>query len=184
MTEAEYLAYDLAHEGRHEYFPPGDIVSRSGASLAHVLVTMNLSALLVGRLRGGPCRAYNGDMRVRLDDTEAYVYPDVTMVCGPGQFSDTNPPSLLNPSVIIEVLSDSTEAHDRSVKAAHYRHLAGLTAYVFVATRERRIEVYQRQVDGSWRLTEAEGEGGVVTIPHGLDLSLAEVHEGVEVGRP
>lgn len=183
MTEAEYLAYDLAHEGRHEYYPPGDIVSMSGASEAHVLISVNLLIALGVRLRGGPCRVYNADMRVRLDDTGAYVYPDVSIVCAPPVFTDTRPPSLCNPAVVIEVLSDTTEGHDRGAKAAHYRHLPGLLAYVLVATRERRIEVYARQSDGSWRLTEAEGDGAVTLPPHGLGLSLAEVYEGVEVER-
>ncbi|MDP2315593.1 MAG: Uma2 family endonuclease [Pseudomonadota bacterium] len=184
MTEGEYLAYDLTHEGRHEYYPPGALVSMSGASEAHVLISVNLAVALVTRLRGGPCRVYNGDMRVRVEATGAYVYPDVSIACDPPRFTESKPPSLLNPSIVIEVLSDTTEAHDRGAKAAHYRHLGGLSAYVFVATRERRIEVYARQEDGSWRLTEAEGEGTVAIPPHGLALSLSEVYEGVEVGRP
>lgn len=178
MSEAEYLAYDLAHEGRHELVN-GEVRSTSGASESHALATANLVRVLGNALRGTPCRVYSSDLRVRVDETGLYAYPDLTIVCGRAELVPTNPPSLLNPKVLVEVLSDSTEAHDRGAKAAHYRRRASLEALVFVATRTRNIEVHTRNEDGSWTLRDAaSGEIGVPPI--GVVLPLEEVYANFE----
>lgn len=178
MSEAEYLAYDLAHEGRHE-FVNGEVIAMSGASEAHALATMNLAAALHRALRGGPCRVYSNDLRVRIDETGLYAYPDVSIVCGRAELAATNPPSLLNPKVLVEVLSASTEAHDRGAKAAHYRRRPSVEALVFVATRAPHVEVHTRNPDGSWTLWEATS-GSIAIAPLGITLDLADVYEGFD----
>lgn len=184
MTEAEYLAYDLAHEGRHE-FVNGEVLAMAGGSEAHALATANVVRLLGNALVGKPCRAYSSDLRVRIDETSLYAYPDVTVVCGRAELAPTTPPTLLNPRVVVEVLSESTEAHDRGAKAAHYRRRASIEAIVFVATAERRVEVQSRNADGTWTLQEVAGEGDVPVPPLGIALPLAEVYAGFDqLGEP
>ena len=179
MTEQEYLAFDQDQPLRHEFYN-GEVVAMAGASEAHALVTANLIGVLRGRLAGSGCRVYSADLRVQVAETGAYVYPDLTVVCGPSTLLPTTPVTLLNPRVVVEVLSESTSAHDRGAKAAHYRRLPSLGAYVLVSIEERRVEVYYRGEDGIWRLAEAEGEGEVAVPPLGVTLPLGEVWMGLE----
>lgn len=164
MTEGEYLAYDLANDGKHEFYN-GDVVAMAGATEAHALVTANLMATLHAKLEGGPCRVYSSDFRVSIHETGAYVYPDLTLVCGKSDVRATTPKSLLNPTLVVEVLFAGNAAHDRGPKAAHYRRVPSLRAYMLVAIEDRRIEVYYRGSDEVWRLAEVQGDVGDVTIP-------------------
>lgn len=173
MTEAEYLEFDLAHEGKHE-FVDGELVAMAGATEEHVLACANLVRALGNLLRGTPCRVYTSDLRVRIDETGLYAYSDVTVVCGRATLAPTHPPSLLNPRCIVEVLSDSTEGYDRGPKAAHYRRRPSIDTLVFVSTRERRVEVHTRREDGEWTLAEATD--GQISLPAlGVNLALDEV---------
>ncbi|MDP2311664.1 MAG: Uma2 family endonuclease [Pseudomonadota bacterium] len=178
MTEAEYLAFDASHEGRHEFIN-GELVSMAGGTEAHALATMNVGGWLRGALRGSSCRVYSSDLRVHLDETGLYAYPDVTVVCGASDLTTTNPPSVLNPRVIVEVLSGSTEAHDRGAKAAHYRQRASVEAIVFVSTETRRVEVLTRAADGTWILQEATS-GEVPIPPLHIALPVDEVYAGFD----
>jgi Uma2 family endonuclease len=178
MTEAEYLAYDLAHEGRHE-FVNGEVYAMAGGSAEHALATMNLGALLHGALRGGPCRVYSGDLRVRVDETGLYTYPDLTVICGRAELAPTTPPCALNPRVVVEVLSASTEAYDRGAKASHYRRRPSIEAIVFVSTTEPRVEVHTRNLDGSWTLREAT-DGEIAVPPIGVSVPVAEIYAGFD----
>lgn len=179
MTEAEYLAYDLAHEGKHEFYN-GEIVAMAGASLAHALVTMNIGGALRTLLRRSPCRVFSADLRVLIEDTGAYVYPDLTVVCGTPELRPTNPQTLTNPKVVVEVLSSSNAGHDRGPKAAHYRRVASLAAYLLVDIESRRIEAYYRGDDGVWRLDEAQGEAELPVRALNIVLPLPEAWEGLE----
>jgi Uma2 family endonuclease len=177
MTEDEYLAYDLAHEHKAE-FVNGEAVDMSGVSPEHDAVVINLTLALGNRIRGGPCRVRGADLRVRLDETGMYAYPDLTLVCGKAQFADTKPPSLLNPKVIVEVLSESTAAYDLGAKAAHYRHRASVDTLVFVDSRRRMVQLQTRNADGTWTLSErTDGELPLATL--GFSVPLAEIYEGV-----
>jgi Uma2 family endonuclease len=178
VTEDEYLAYDASHEGRHEFIN-GEIVSMAGSSEAYALAAANVTAWLHGAVRGSRCRAYSNDLRVHLNETGLYAYPDVTVVCDRAELTTTNPPSLLNPRVIVEVLSKSTEAHDRGAKAAHYRQRTSVEAIVFVATETRRVEVLTRAADGTWILQEAT-HGDVAIPPLGVALPIDEVYAGFD----
>jgi Uma2 family endonuclease len=178
MTVEEYLAYDLAHEGRHE-FVNGEILAMAGASEGHALATMNLGRALGNVLSGSRCRVYSSDLRVHIGETDLYAYPDLTIVCGRAELTPTQPPSVLNPRVVVEVLSPSTEAFDRGAKAAHYRRRPSIEAIVFVATSERRVEVHVRNDDGSWTLREAR-TGDVAIPPLGVSIPVEQVYAGFD----
>jgi Uma2 family endonuclease len=153
MTPEEYLAWDASHEGKHEYVN-GEMWAMAWAQTAHNIVTANLIGVLYGRLRASPCYPLASDMRVLIDETGLYCYPDVTVVCGPPETLPTQPPTLTNPSVVVEVLSESTAAFDKDVKFAHY--------------------------DG-WRLTEARGEETLAVACLGIELPLPEVFARLDV---
>jgi Uma2 family endonuclease len=138
--------------------------------------------LLWSELRGKSCEAFNNDMRVQISETGMYAYPDLSALCGPPEFADDETDVLLNPSVLIEVLSPSTEKYDRGAKAAHYRRLSSLQEYVFVAQDEVRIEHYRRQESGQWLLTELTAPDEVLELESiGARLRVADVYEKVEL---
>lgn len=126
ITELEYLAFDEAHEGKHE-FVNGEILAMAGATLAHMRATQNTWRALDRAFEGRPCEAFIAEFRVSIDETGMYAYPDVVVVCGEQQVSETVPESLLNPTILVEVLSPSTARYDRGEKAAHYRRGASVT---------------------------------------------------------
>ncbi len=152
-TAAEYLALERRATYKSEYVN-GHIIAMSGASRRHNLIAANISRELSSQLRGRPCESYVSDMRVRVSETGLYTYPDVLAVCGDIRFADEQTDTLLNPTVIVEVLSASTEAYDRGDKFAHYRRLASLHDYVLVSQDAVRVEHYVRQGE-KWVLSEA-----------------------------
>jgi len=179
MSAAEYLEWDRQHPSKHE-FVNGEMWAMAGAHPVHNLLTANLIAVLHLRLRGSPCYPLSPDMRVLVEETGLYCYPDISVVCGPPQTRGTHPPTLLNPTLLVEVLSESTAHLDKDVKFAHYRRRESVQAVVFVSWPERRVEVYTRHPDG-WRLTEAR-DAEVLALPCiGVELPLAEVYERMEV---
>lgn len=179
ISVAEYLARSQESELRLEYYN-GEVVSMVGSSAAHALVTMNLGRLLGNALHGGPCRVFSADLRVHVVETEAWIYPDLTVVCGPPRLLPTRPQTLANPTLVVEVLSKSTAAHDRGPKAAHYRRLGSLGAYVLVDIAQRRVECTWRGEDGVWRLAEAQGEEGLQLPVLDVFLPLADLWEGLD----
>lgn len=181
MTPEEYLAFERASEGKHEYVD-GHVYATAGTREAHVLLTINLTTALRSRLRGRPCKTYGSDMRVRAGDAERYFYPDACALCGPPEFADGEFDTLLNPSVMVEVLSDSTEAYDRGEKFANYQRVAALREYVLVSQREMRVERFMRAEGGVWVLTALDGPEAVLELPSvGCAVPLAEIYEDVEL---
>lgn len=179
-TPEEYLAIEREAEYKSEYIN-GEMYAMSGASRKHNLVAGNVFGELRSQLRGKPCEAYIGDMRVKVSPTGMYTYPDVVAVCGEPRFEDTGLDTLLNPTVIIEVLSESTEAHDRGLKFAHYRRLESLADYVLVAQDKMRVEHYTRQGDG-WFLHDLSGPEETLRLPSiGCELSLRDVYDKVSL---
>jgi Uma2 family endonuclease len=177
LTYEQYLALERAAAEKHE-FAGGELFAMSGAKRAHNVATANVSRLFGNALRDRPCVVFSPDMRVRTADDVA-TYPDVTVVCGGLEFSDAEEDELRNPTVIVEVLSDSTEAYDRGDKLAHYQTIASLRDVVFVATKVARLDHYTRQDDGSWaRRSYARGESAHVAS---VDVSLPvdEVYDKV-----
>ncbi len=177
-TEAEYLAMSEASEERLEYVN-GEIMAMAGASPVHEAVVANLIRSLGNRLDGRPCRPFGSNLRVKISETGLYAYPDVTVVCGRLELEPTRPETLLNPTVIFEVLSASTEGYDRGAKAAHYRQRSSLNAYVLVSTDAKRIEVYTR-TGTVWTLGEAREGGDVRVDSLDIALPLAEVYAGYD----
>ncbi len=150
---ADYLAQEATAETKHE-FVNGEIVAMAGADWEHEVVKSTLARRVGNALEanGRPCVALVSDTRVRIDETGLHAYPDITVVCGRPDFDRTHaPPTLLNPQVIFEVLSPSTEAYDRGAKAGHYRQRASLMEYVLVSSTERSVEVLRRDEGGWWK---------------------------------
>ena len=180
VTAADYLALERQAETKSEYLN-GQIYAMSGASRSHNRITVNLTRRLGNQLSGKPCEPFANDMRVKVSPTGLYTYPDVVVACGEPRFEDQHVDTLLDPTVIIEVLSDSTEAYDRGDKFAHYRALESLTDYLLVAQDKPRIEHYSRQPDGRWLYSVADGPDGRIEIAAiGCVLHLAEVYDRVE----
>jgi Uma2 family endonuclease len=178
-TPAEYLERERKAECKSAYLA-GRIYAMSGATRRHNLIATNMVREIGVQLKGRPCEVYGSDMRVRVDESGLYTYPDVTVVCGTPRFEDAQEDTLLNPTVLVEVLSRTTEAYDRGDKFAHYRTLDSLTDYVPIAQTKPRIERYTRQPDGRWLLTEVTDLQGAVHLDSiDCTLSLAEIYAKV-----
>jgi Uma2 family endonuclease len=178
-TVEDYLALELSTQQKHEYFQ-GEVFAMAGASYAHTVVVVNVAGELRAQLKGKPCRASSGDLRVRTGDSSLYTYPDIVVVCGPPKL-DQPGDTLTNPAVIVEVLSESTEAYDRGRKFELYQSIDSLTDYLLVAQDTPRVEHYRRQPGGEWIYTLENRLEASVTIPSiGCALKLAEVYEKVD----
>jgi Uma2 family endonuclease len=189
LTEAEYLAIERAAEFKSEFyngemFPmqgPGDPPGMAGATFAHNAVKENLSIALANALRGGPCRTLSSDMKVKVSATGLYTYPDILIVCGQPEFPDPQSTDvLLNPAVIVEVLSPGTEKYDRGSKFRQYQQLPSLKEYVLVDQDEAVCERFVRQPDNSWLLTTVEGLSGTLAFATvQASIPLAEIYSGI-----
>jgi Uma2 family endonuclease len=180
MTPEEYLIMERASELRHEYFR-GEVREVTGASREHNLIVMSIGAELYRQLRKRPCEIYATNMRVKVSATGLYTYPDVIVVCEKPQLEDEHFDTLLNPTVIIEVLSDSTEDYDRGDKFARYRKLDSLTDYLLVAPDRMHIEYYARQQDGVWLFSEADQPEATISIASiACELVLEEIYEKIK----
>jgi Uma2 family endonuclease len=178
-TAEEYLTLERKASYKSE-FHEGKIYAMTGASRKHNLVAGNIYRELSLQLKKRPCEAYINDMRVKAAEARSYHYPDIAVVCGTPQFEDAQLDTLLNPALLIEVLSPSTEAYDRGGKFAHYRKIATLREYVLVAQDQPGIERYARQGD-VWILTEAVGLDSSMSL-ESIDcvLSMREVYDKIE----
>jgi Uma2 family endonuclease len=177
ITPAEYLAAERAAETKSEYYA-GQVFAMTGASLAHNWIVSNLVAEIARQLKGTPCEVLPSDMRLHIVVTGLYTYPDVTIVCDEPQLEDEHRDTLLNPTVLIEVLSRSTEGYDRGHKAEHYRQIPSLQEYLIVRQDAPRIERYQRLGEREWTLTEAIGlEESVRLASVPCVLALREVYD-------
>ena len=180
-TPEEYLALERQAQCKSEYYA-GEIFAMAGASRWHNLIVANVIGELRSQLKGRPCTTYPSDMRVKVSPTGLYTYPDVTVVCGEARFEDNQQDTLLNPTLIVEVLSESTEAYDRGGKFAHYRKLTSLMEYVLITQTKPHIEHYLRQPDNRWLLSEADSVQDTLQLPS-IDcyLALAEVYDKVDI---
>ena len=183
-SEAEYLRNERASEQKHEY-ADGEIYALAGASERHNLITINILASLHGQLRKRPCSVYSSDMRVRIPRSRAYTYPDISVVCGGPHFTDSENDVLLNPLIIFEVLSPSTERYDRGKKFANYRLLEDLQAYILVSQDKQMLEQYTRQADDTWLLTVHVRADTVLQLASiGCQLALNDVYDGITFDPP
>lgn len=184
LNSTEYLAIERQAGFKSEFYR-GEMFAMAGATYPHNVAKDNLIAALGSQFQGGPCRTLSSDQRVRVSATGLYTYPDIVVICEPPVFEDNVLDTLLNPRVIIEVLSDSTEAYDRGAKFAQYRLIPSLQEYVLVAQDRTVIERHVRQPNDSWLMTEFAGvdctfEFATVTAR----VPLAEVYRGVELSEP
>ena len=178
ISPDEYLRRERMSDFRSEYLG-GRIVAMSGASRAHNLIVFNLGGHLHAHLRGQGCEGYVADMKVRLAGSLRYVYPDLVVVCGEPEFQDEKEDVVANPLLVIEVLSDSTEAFDRGEKWNGYRRIPSLAEYVLIAQHRPQVERFVRQGE-LWTYDSAEGLDAAVTLSSiGLTLPLHEIYEGV-----
>ena len=179
VMPVEYLALERKSEIRSEYIA-GHIYAMSGASRRHNLIAGNLFGLLWTQMRGRGCEAYMSDMRLKVSPTGMYTYPDIVAVCDEPRFEDAHIDTLLNPLVIVEVLSESTEAYDRGEKFAHYRRLGTLREYVLVAQDKIRVEHYVRKGE-QWILSEISDSDGTLHLASvDCHVMLAAIYEKVE----
>ena len=179
LTPEEYLQEERTSSVKREYLR-GEVFAFAGASPAHNQIVFNLAGILHTQLRSTPCRGYASDLKVQTPGQEMFAYPDLTVVCGEPQFRDEQQDVLLNPTLIIEVLSESTETRDRGEKFLQYIQIPSLRDYLLVSQSEPRIEHYARQPDNRWLLTLTHGLDGEVYLSSiGCTLRLAEVYGGV-----
>lgn len=181
VTPEEYLALERQAEHKSEYYD-GEIFAMTGASRKHNLIALNIGAELRNQLKGRACEAYLSDMRVHVPATGLYTYPDVVVVCGEPQLEDEHLDTLLNPTLIVEVLSKSTARHDRTGKFSDYRSIPPFAEYLLVAQDEYRVEHYAKQTDGRWLLTEHRSLEGVIQLDSiRCSLPLKEIYDRVEL---
>jgi Uma2 family endonuclease len=164
------LAIERKAEYKSEFFR-GEMFAMAGASREHTLVAGNMLTALNNQLSGRDCEVYGNDMRVKVSPTGLYTYPDVSVVCGKPQFEDASVDTLLNPKVIVEVLSESTEGYDRGKKFEHYRNVSSLAEYVLIAQDTPHVEVHTRQSDGRWLMWETNDLAHVARL-QSIDCSL------------
>jgi Uma2 family endonuclease len=181
FTEQEYLALERASDRKHEYVD-GVIVAMAGARPPHNIIAANVVGLLAQLAVRGPCVTMTSDQRVHVPKTKLYAYPDVTVACGERRYDDGDPPSLLNPTLLVEVTSDSTEDFDRGTKFLHYQSIPQFDDYLIVSHRERRIDHYRRLRDGQWHLSTHTDDAAVVSLP-ALDGSfqMADAYQNVDL---
>jgi Uma2 family endonuclease len=179
LTAQEYLALEREAEYKSEYYK-GEVFAIAGASLRHNLIAANALATIHGQLRGGPCSAFPSDMRITIPQTPHFAYADVVVVCGQPQLDDDFKDNLVNPVVIIEVLSPSTERYDRGKKFESYQRIPSLMEYVLVSQDRPRVEQFLRQPDGRWLYSETSAEGSIKLTSIDCELSLNDIYEKVE----
>ena len=150
---ADYLALEDASNTKHEFLD-GEIYGMADGTPEHAALSVAVSSALLAQVRGGPCRIFSSDLRVRVLTTGLATYPDVTVVCGELERDPESPTTVVNPRAVVEVLSDGTEAYDRGQKLDHYRQIPSLAAVVLVSHRTPTIEVWERGPDSAWRRRE------------------------------
>lgn len=175
MTYAEFLAFEEASVEKHEFLN-GEVFAMAGGTLEHGALAAAFILALGKALEDRPCRIFTSDVRVRIHATGLTTYPDVSVACGKAEVDVEDSHALVNPVMIVEVLSDATEAYDRGEKAAHYRHIPSLKEYVLVSQHRPRIEVYRRNEAGRWELYEYEGGASCELVSVGVSVSVDHVY--------
>jgi Uma2 family endonuclease len=179
LSPQEYLALERQAETRSEYFG-GEMFAMSGASYEHNLIKDNLAREAGNQLKAGPCRVVTSDMRVKINATGLYTYPDIVIVCSEPEFEDGYFDTLLNPLVVVEILSDSTEKYDRGAKFRHYQKIPSLREYVLVSQDQPLIERYACQPDGSWNLVTFDDRYGTFKFATiAAQIPMIEIYTGV-----
>ena len=176
FTFADFLERERAGDVKHELLN-GEICAMARGTIEHGRLASNVAGVLFAQLRGRPCAAFSSDVLVRVLATGLATYPDLSVVCGLLERDPEDANTIVNPVVLVEVLSDSTEAYDRGEKFAHYQRIPSLKEYVLVSQRSPRIEVFQRNEDGrSWTLYVAEATEKIELASIGCEIAVDEIY--------
>lgn len=176
LSYAEYLVLEAKAEERHEFLD-GQLYAMAGGTPEHAALAASFARVLGNALAGRPCRVFSSDLRVRVRETGLTTYPDLSVVCGRLETDGQDGNAIVNPVLLVEVLSESSEAYDRGAKAAHYRRIPSLREYVLVSQREPLIEVYRRNEQGRFELFESHAGESVELASVGATLSVDAVYE-------
>ncbi len=184
VSEAEYLELERESDIKHEYFQ-GEMLAMAGASFDHAVIVGNIITALNIQLRERPCLVFPSELRLKISPLGFYAYPDIIVVCGQPEYTEDKPPSLLNPTLIIEILSVSTEQYDRGKKFQRYWALESLQEYVLVAQDAPSIERFLRQANGDWLYTAAVGLGATLELASiQCSLALQDVYTKIDFTPP
>ena len=180
ITQEEYLATERLATEKHEYFQ-GEIFAMSGASYAHIDISMNINTDVNIQLKGKKCRAQGNDLRIHIPTNSLYTYPDLTVICGPRDSTDDKFDTAKNPTVIFEILSKSTRDYDKGGKFTLYRDIDSLKEYILIDSEKMGVEKFTRNADKTWLLTEYKTiESSVEISSIGVKLQLCNIYENVE----
>jgi Uma2 family endonuclease len=180
ITPQQYLEFERKAETKSEYVE-GEMFAMSGVTREHARIVMNIGAELNMQFEGRSCEVYVSDLRTKVSRTQSYLYPDIVAGCGESHFEDEHFDTLVNPQLIIEVLSDSTESYDRGKKFAHYRRIDSLREYVLVSQLEARMERYCRQDDDTWLYSEiTDIEGSIELTSVACRIFLSRVYQRID----
>ncbi len=180
ITPEQYLEAERAAIGVKSEYYDGYIYAMAGASFAHGVITINLATALHNKIARRGCAVIANDLRTRVAYRGLYTYPDVVVICGKPQFIDGEHDTLTNPTLLIEVLSPSTEGYDRGFKSSQYRKIESLREYALVSQKEPRVEIYQRRENQQWLISEAAGLDSSIHLESvDCDLSLGDVYQNI-----
>jgi Uma2 family endonuclease len=179
ITPQEYLIRERQASIKSEFYQ-GEIFAMGGGSANHSLIAANFVREAGNALKDKPCIVFNSDLRVQVQSTGLYTYPDATIVCGELLFDDDHRDTLLNPTVIVEVLSDSTEKYDRGKKSNHYRQIASLKELILIAQDRSHVERFTRQPNGDWLFHEQKELTADFELKSlGISIAISELYRGV-----
>jgi Uma2 family endonuclease len=180
LSPEEYLAIERQAEFKSEYYQ-GKMYAMAGGTPIHSLIKMNFGSEIRNALKSGRCLVFDSDLRVRVSPTGLYTYPDLSVVCGKAAMADDQDDTLVNPALIVEVLSKRTEAHDRGFKFSQYRTIGSFKEYVLVSQAEPRVECFRRQPGDEWVFTETIGLEAVVTLDSiQCQVAMAEIYRNID----
>ncbi len=181
FTIAEYLEEERYSAQKHEYYH-GEIFAMAGAKVNHNMIATNTVAIMAQALRGKPCRPFNSDQRIHIPDNSLFTYPDISVVCGPIETLNNDQYNILNPSVIVEVLSPTTKSYDRGEKFRLYRDIPTLKEYILIDSESVFIEAFHLNSQGKWELDEYRNGSSSLNIPAlGMMLPLPYIYEGTRL---
>ena len=179
LTAVDYLAIERKAEFKSDFFD-GEMFAMAGASLRHNQVVSNIIREVGTALKDGPCQVFPSDLRLKISKTGLYTYPDAIIVCGKQEFDDTQFDTLINPTVVFEVLSESTESYDRGTKSRHYRQIESLQAYVLISQDRPSVEVFTRTNENDWLLREATDLASEIELDSAkVNLVMSEIYRNV-----
>jgi Uma2 family endonuclease len=180
ITVDEYLKIERSAKSKSEYFN-GEMFAMAGATRNHQVICDNILFSLKNQIKNKHCIAFGGDLRVKVNKAGLYTYPDISALCGKELFDDEEKDTLTNPQLIIEVLSDSTEAYDRGKKFAFYRQIESLKEYILVSQSSKKIERFAKNETGFWTLSETNSDTDILCLSAlECNLSIEDVYDKVE----